>query len=74
MDVLGFSDARARLGALMDAVVADHNPVAIARRKAEAVVLVSLADWRALEETGRLLSNPRNASRLGRAVSELDAD
>lgn len=53
MEVLGFAEARARLGALMAAVVADHNPVAIARRKGGAVVLVSLADWRAKEEALR---------------------
>ena len=56
MEVLGFAAARARLGAVMAAVVADHNPVAIARRKGGAVVLVSLADWCAKQEalrTGR---------------------
>jgi prevent-host-death family protein len=56
MDVLGFADARARLGEVMKAVVADHNPVAIARRKGGAVVLVSLGDDEAQEDAIRRLS------------------
>ena len=73
MDVLGFTEARARLGAVLEAVVADHNPVVITRRSGGAVVLVSLADWRARAETEHLLSTPGNASRLVQAVGELDA-
>jgi len=73
MDVLSFSDARARLGALMEAVVADHYPVVIARRKAEAVVLISLADWRSMEEAARLFSTRRNTSRPTPSIDQLDA-
>jgi antitoxin YefM len=60
MDVLGFTEARAKLGAVLKAVVADHNPVVVAHPKGGAVVLVSLSDWRALEETVRLRSSPSN--------------
>jgi prevent-host-death family protein len=45
MDALTYSDARSRLSAVMDLVVEDREPVVIARWQAEAVVLVSLADW-----------------------------
>jgi antitoxin YefM len=38
-----------------------------------AVVIVSLADWNAMEETLHLLSSPRNAERLNNAVRQLDA-
>ena len=74
MDVLSFAQARARLDGVMDAVVADHNPVVIVPRKGEAVVLVSLADWRMLEETQHLLSSLANAERLRQASDELNAD
>ena len=73
MDVLSYSDTRAKLKEVMDRVVDDHTPILITRQKAEAVVMVSLADWNAMEETVYLLSNPTNAARLREAIRELDA-
>lgn len=73
MDVVNFSESRANLKSVMDRVVADHAPVVIVRQKAEAVVLVSLADWNAMEETAYLLSTPANARRLAASIAELDA-
>jgi antitoxin YefM len=73
MDVLSYSDTRARLKDVMDKVVEDRAPVVVTRRRAEAVVMVSLADWNAMEETLHLLSNPANATRLREAVRQLDA-
>jgi antitoxin YefM len=72
MDVMSFSDTRANLKSVMERVVADHAPVVITRQKAEAVVMVSLADWNAMEETSRLLSSPANAVRLRAAIAQLD--
>jgi antitoxin YefM len=72
-DILSFSDTRANLKAVMDKVVEDRAPVVITRQKAEAVVMVSLSDWRAMEETLHLLSSPLNAERLRDAVAQLDA-
>lgn len=73
MNVLSFTDTRAKLKAVMDRVVADRSPVVITRQKAEAVVMVSLSDWNAMEETMHLLSTPANSTRLGEAIRELDA-
>jgi antitoxin YefM len=73
MDVLTYSDTRANLKEVMDRVVEDHRPVVITRQKAEAVVMVSLADWAAIEETMHLLSSPKNAERLRSAIAQLDA-
>jgi antitoxin YefM len=73
MDVLNYSDTRAKLKEVMDRVTQDRAPVLITRQKGEAVVIVSLADWNAMEETVHLLSNPANARRLRRAVRQLDA-
>jgi antitoxin YefM len=58
MEVINYSDTRERLKEVMDRVVADHQPVVISRQKAESVVMVSLADWHAIEETLHLLSSP----------------
>jgi antitoxin YefM len=73
MDVLSYSDTRANLKEVMDRVVEDRQPIVITRQKAEAVVMVSLADWNAMEETLHLLSNARNAARLREAIAELDS-
>jgi antitoxin YefM len=73
MNVLTYSDTRANLKDVMDRVVEDRAPVVITRQKAEAVVMVSLADWNAMEETLHLLSSKTNAERLRAAIQELDA-
>jgi antitoxin YefM len=73
MDVLTYSDTRANLKEVMDRVVDDRTPVVITRQKAEAVVMVSLSDWNAIEETLHLLSSPANADRLRASIRELDA-
>jgi antitoxin YefM len=57
----------------MDRVVQDRTHVVITRQKAEAVVVVSLADWNAMEETMHLLSTPANAERLRDSIRQLDA-
>lgn len=72
MNVLSYSETRARLKEVMDRVVADRQPVVVTRQKAEAVVMVSLADWNAMEETLHLLSTPANAERLRASIRELD--
>jgi antitoxin YefM len=61
------------LNDVMDRVVEDHAPVVITRQKAEPVVMVSLSDWLSLEATARLISSPKNASRLAEAFAEVDA-
>ena len=73
MDVLTYSDTRANLKEVMDRVVRDRTPVVVTRQKAEAVVMVSLSDWNAMEETLHLLSTPANAERLRASVRQLDA-
>jgi antitoxin YefM len=73
MDVLTYSDARAKLKDVMDRVVEDRTQIVITRQKAEAVVLVSLKDWNAMEETMHLLSTPRNAERLRSSIRQLEA-
>lgn len=73
MDVVTYSDARANLKGVMDRVIEDRTQVVVTRQKAEAVVMVSLSDWNAMEETLHLLSTPANASRLRASVGQLEA-
>lgn len=68
MDATTYSTARANLASLMDRVCEDHEPVIITRNGQQAVVLLSLEDYKALEETAYLLGTPANARRLFEAL------
>lgn len=72
MDVISYSDTRARLKEVMDRVVADRAPVVVSRQKAESVVMISLSDWNAIEESMHLLSSETNRKRLIGAIEQLD--
>jgi antitoxin YefM len=72
MDAITYTDARANLADTMDRVCDDCEPVIITRQGQKAVVLMSLDDYKALEETAYLLGRPRNALRLLRAAFELE--
>ena len=73
MDALTFTDTRANLKDVMDRVVNDHAPVLVTRQKADAVVMVSLADWNAMQETMHLVSSRANAARLTDSRAEMNA-
>ncbi|MFI5730128.1 type II toxin-antitoxin system Phd/YefM family antitoxin [Kribbella sp. NPDC051587] len=57
------SAARKDLFPLIQQVNEDHTPVEITSKGGDAV-LISLGDYRALEETAHLLRVPENARRL----------
>lgn len=71
MDVVNYSYTRQNLTAVMDKVGQDHAPLMITRQKGAPVVMMSLDDYNALEETAYLLRSPKNAQRLMRAVESL---
>jgi antitoxin YefM len=62
--VVSYTEARARLAPLMDAVVSDREPVIITRRGAEDVALIAADELSSLLETAHLLRSPANARRL----------
>ncbi len=72
MATITYSDARARLAATMKKVCENHEPVIITRQKEESVVMLSLEDFRSLEETAYLLRVPKNAKRLLESIAELE--
>lgn len=51
----------------------NHEPAIITKKNDRSVVMLSLEDYLALEETSYLLRNPKNARRLWDSVNELDA-
>lgn len=73
MDAITYSAARANLAKTMDRVCNDHDPLIITRNGEQSVVMLSLDDYNALEETAHLLRSPANAKRLLAAVAQLDA-
>lgn len=74
MDAISYTTARANLAQTMDQVCNDHLPVIITRKGAAPVVLISLEDYRALEETLYLLRSPANARRLLDSIAALESD
>ena len=73
MDAITYSAARANLASTMDRVCNDHETLIITRNGAQSVVMLSLEDFKALEETAYLLRNPTNAKRLLAAATQLNA-
>ena len=73
MDTITYSSARANLASTMDRVCNDHQALIITRNGEQAVVMLSLEDFQALEETAHLLRNPTNARRLLSATAQLNA-
>ena len=63
------SEARKNLFPLIEQVNNDRTPVEI-MSKHGAAVLISLADYEALEETGHLLRAPANARRLLESLAQ----
>lgn len=73
MDAITYSSARANLASTMDRVCNDHEPLIITRNGEQAVVMLSLEDYKALEETAYLLRSPANARRLLSSIAQLSA-
>ena len=72
MNTITYSAARTSLATTMKEVCDSHEPVIITRQKEESVVMLSLEDFRALEETAYLLRVPNNAKRLLESIAELE--
>ena len=56
----------------MNNVCDDHSPIIITRQKEKPVVMMSLEDYNAIEETLYLLRSPNNAARLASALDSLE--
>lgn len=72
MDAITYTSARQNLAKTMDKVCNDHDAVIITRKNNQSVVMISLEDYQALEETAYLLRVPKNARRLLESIAELE--
>jgi antitoxin YefM len=73
MDAMTYTTVRANLASTMDRVCNNHEALIITRNSEQAVVMLSLEDYKALEETAYLLRTPNNAKRLLSATAQLNA-
>lgn len=73
METISYTAVRKNLSRTMEKVCDDHVPVVITRQTAEPVVLLSLEDYHALEETAYLLRSSKNALRLAQAIEEIES-
>ena len=73
MDAITYTTARANLAHTMNRVCNDHEPMIITRNGQQSVVMLSLDDYKSLEETAYLLRIPKNAKRLLEAVVSLES-
>ncbi len=72
MKITSSTELRANLAAMMDEVNDSHAPLIVTRSTGKPVVMVSLEDYAAIEETLYLLSSPANRTRLNAAIAALD--
>lgn len=73
MNAISYTAARANLAKTMASVCNDHAPVIITRKSEEPVVMMSLEDYNAMQETTYLLRSPANAKNLLESIAELEA-
>ena len=73
MKSISYTTARRNLPKIMAQVRDDHEPIAITCNGVGAVVMMSMEDYQAWEETAYLLRSPKNARRLIESIAELEA-
>lgn len=74
MDTMNYSYTRQHFADVMDRVNDDRAPLLITRQQGKPVVMMSLDDFNALEETAYLLRSPANAQRLIDAIAQVRSE
>ncbi len=72
MRALSYTALRNTLAKTMEKVCDDHEPIVITRKNEGAVVMLSLEDYKSLEETTYLLRSPENVRRLFESIAQLE--
>jgi antitoxin YefM len=72
MKAITYTTARQNFAKTMEQVCEDHTPVIVTRKTNESVVIMSLEDYTALEETAYLLRSPKNTRRLIESITQLE--
>ncbi len=72
MKAITYTAARQNLAKTMEKVCRDRSPVVVTRKASSSVVIMSLEDYEALEETAYLLRSPKNTRRLIESIAQLE--
>ena len=72
MEAITYTAARQNLAKTMEKVCKDRAPIIVTRKSSDSVVIMSLEDYEALEETAYLLRSPKNAQRLIESIAQLE--
>lgn len=72
MKAISYTTARQNLAKTMEQVCQDHAPIIITRKTNDSVVIMSLEDYTALQETAYLLRSPINTKRLIESIAQLE--
>lgn len=71
MKIMTYSDIKKNLATAIDKVNEDHTPIIITRKNGQHAVLMSLADFKAYEETAYLMASSKNAQRLNHSITQI---
>lgn len=71
MDAVTYTQIRNNFAETMNKVCQNHMPIIITRQNQTPVVMMSLEDYNAIEETLHLMKSPKNAMRLMKAMSDI---
>jgi len=74
MEAITYTAARQNLAKTMEKVCKDRVPIIVTRKTSHSVVIMSLEDYEALEETAYLLRSPKNTRRLIESIAQLEND
>ena len=72
MEAITYTAARQNLAKTMEKVCRNRSPMIVTRKASESVVIMSLEDFEALEETAYLLRSPKNTRRLIESIAQLE--
>jgi len=71
MQAVTYTQARKNFAETMNKVCDDHAPIIITRQNEAPVVMISLEDYNAIEETLYLMRSPKNYSRLLESMEQV---
>jgi antitoxin YefM len=72
MEAITYTAARQNLAKTIEKVCKDRAPLIVTRKSSQSVVIMSLEDFEALEETASLLRSPKNTKRLVESILQLE--
>ncbi len=72
MEAITYTAARQNLAKTMEKVCRDRAPMIVTKKSSGSVVIMSLEDFEALEETAYLLRSPKNTKRLIESIAQLE--